>query len=317
MQNLIKIILCFLSLTAFHFTNAQSEYWRLDKTTDIGGHFVQVKGNPIVIQSDLGEVVEFNGSGDGLIVLENPLSHANSFTIEITFKPYSGGGEEQRLLHILDVFEENYVLIELHNNDNEDWSLNTYIESYGLDYTLSGDSLIHPPNEWTHVAITYNEGKMEHYINGEKEQEGTVYYLAMSSGGKIGIGMGMGINQAKRFKGAIHSVRISHGVLPTNEFLSVDNPTTTGQVNQEKVIFDVSPNPITSSGRIKYQLEKPSNVSIKLVNIYGEEIMSLWDGFKNAGVHELPVQRADVIEGMYFVVLNLDNTQLIQKLLIY
>jgi hypothetical protein len=58
--------------------------------------WVRVVGNPQAVSDQAGEAVYFDGVDDGLFLNEMPLSGLPRFTIEVLFKPDSGGKVEQR-----------------------------------------------------------------------------------------------------------------------------------------------------------------------------------------------------------------------------
>jgi hypothetical protein len=75
-------------------------HWTLDNLARIGGHPVTVIGAPHVVDTPLGPAVEFDGTGDGLMIDVNPLAGLERFTVEVLFEPAPYGGEEQRFLHM-------------------------------------------------------------------------------------------------------------------------------------------------------------------------------------------------------------------------
>ena len=178
-----KSILLVLMTFSVSIANAQVDtvLWLVDNLAQIGGNDVQIIGEPKVIETEIGYAVEFDGIDDGLIVDNNPVAEATAFTIEIIFKPYTGGGVEQRFLH-LQQDDNNRILIELRNNNNENWSLDTFIKSGSSSQALLDYSFVHNFDEWHHAALVYKDGTMEHYVNGEKELEGTVDYQVVTFG---------------------------------------------------------------------------------------------------------------------------------------
>ncbi|MFL1012550.1 LamG-like jellyroll fold domain-containing protein [Flavisericum labens] len=309
-----KELLLVLSTLVFFISNAQTTNvtWHVDNLTEIGGSSVQVIGNPQIIETELGKAIEFNGISDGLIVDNNPMAGATAFTVEIIFKPYSGGGTEQRFLHCQQD-DNNRILIELRNNNDENWSLDTFIKSGASNQALLDYSYVHSLDNWMHAALVYKNGTMEHYVNGSKELEGHVNYQEVSSGHTS---LGVRLNQVSWFKGAIHSVKVTHDALPPEEFMTVDKVLGTKESGRIKLFGKISPNPINSTSAFKYQLSQASNISIKIFNTVGSEINSLFNGFQNQGLHELKISRNNLKSGIYFLVINYQNQTTIKKVVI-
>ena len=81
------------------------------------------------------------------------------------------------------------------------------------------------------------------------------------------------------------------------------------------------PNPFNPVTTIRYGLPEPRNVRVTVVNILGQEITELINGWKDIGRHEVVWQGHDrtgkpVASGMYFTVLSDGNKILVQKMLL-
>jgi hypothetical protein len=59
------------------------------------------------------------------------------------------------------------------------------------------------------------------------------------------------------------------------------------------------PNPFNPSTTIRFGLPSPSPVAVKVFNLLGQEVATLFDGRKNAGVHELRFDAANLSAGIY------------------
>ncbi|MEN3322771.1 LamG-like jellyroll fold domain-containing protein [Mariniflexile soesokkakense] len=309
-KSILLILMCLTLLTTHAQVN--TEFWRVDNLSLIGGNNIQVIGNPKIINTEIGDAVEFNGINDGLIVNNHPVSGATAFTIEIIFKPYSGGAIEQRFLH-LQQDDNNRILIELRNNNNANWSLDTFIKSGSSSQALLDYAFVHNLNEWVHAALVFKDGRMAHYINGEKELEGTVNYQVVNSGQTS---LGVRMNQVSWFKGVIHTVKVTHEALNPEGFMEIGENLSVENIEDNQPIIEIVPNPMESYGLLKYKLAESSNISIKLINIYGAEIANVFEGFKSAGTHELEITRNNINTGMYFVVINYMNKNFAQKMIV-
>ncbi|MEJ2546076.1 MAG: hypothetical protein P8Y99_18590 [Calditrichaceae bacterium] len=109
----VSFVIYFTGISYGQETN--SVLWIIDNTTSIAGNSITKLGDPIVIESEVGSAVEFDGVDDGLIVDSNPLAGADSFTVEVIFNPYEADlstNEEQRFIHIQES-DNRRILIEL------------------------------------------------------------------------------------------------------------------------------------------------------------------------------------------------------------
>jgi hypothetical protein len=81
------------------------------------------------------------------------------------------------------------------------------------------------------------------------------------------------------------------------------------------------PNPFNPVTTIRFGLPEPMNVRVTVVNILGQEITELVNGWKDIGRHEVVWQGLDrtgkpVASGMYFTVLSDGNKIIVQKMLL-
>jgi len=67
-------------------SNPDFQIWELKSLKKIGGHKVQVFGNPQVVKTDIGKAIKFDGVDDRILVDNNPIGAAKEFTIEVIFK---------------------------------------------------------------------------------------------------------------------------------------------------------------------------------------------------------------------------------------
>jgi hypothetical protein len=66
---------------------AQSQTtWQIDNHSSIGGHATTVIGDPTVVNTPFGDGMLFDGD-DGLIIDDNPVADAPTFTLEMIFRP--------------------------------------------------------------------------------------------------------------------------------------------------------------------------------------------------------------------------------------
>lgn len=184
--------------------------WGLNGTDEIGGNPVTIFGDPKLISENEGEIVEFNGKDDGLLIGQNPIAEMQEFTIEVDLKPFRGGSEnrEQRFLHIQDPEnEDRRILLELRLIDRDEWYGDWFIKTEKESLTLIDSSFTHPVEEWATMSLEYKNGTVKGFINGYLEVSGEIDYLPVDSKGKTSTGTRM--DQRSWFKGAIREVRFS------------------------------------------------------------------------------------------------------------
>jgi hypothetical protein len=169
----------------------------------------------VIIETSRGRAVEFHGRQDGLIVDSVPLAGAQSFTLEIVFRPDAGGLKEQRFLHLQQNDANDRILIETRLT-GEKWYLDTYIESTKGGLALYEPKNTHPVGRWYSASLVYEKGQMRHYVNGVLEMSGKLAFSPLGEG-KTSIGVRM--NRVFWFKGAIRKVRFTPRVLQPAELL--------------------------------------------------------------------------------------------------
>ena len=190
--------------------------WILSDLIGSKSEDVRVLGNPQVIASPYGKALLFNGSTDGIFLGQMPLADLDRFTIELIMSPRSGGNFEQRYFHCGEV-RGSRVLLELRSTKT-DWYLDAFVKSGDQQKTLIDSTLLHPQDQWVHIAFVVSNGKQETYVNGKKELEGRIAILPLK-GGKTSIGVRQ--NEQSWFKGAIYKIRISPEVLSPGQFLKL------------------------------------------------------------------------------------------------
>jgi hypothetical protein len=177
---------------------------------------VRIAGNPQIMESKFGKVLEFNGIGDGLFLTETPLADLKQFTIEALFYPESGGKFEQRFFHTGEISGDR-VLLEIRTTDI-DWYFDAFVQAGNQKMTLIDPTMLHPLNQWVHVAYVVDHGKLYTYINGQKELEGSIKFSPIKTGMTS---IGVRLNEQSWFKGAISQIRISPKALKPKEFLNL------------------------------------------------------------------------------------------------
>jgi hypothetical protein len=205
--------------------SAQSEgaavLWHLERLDRIAGMAVTVEGTPLVVQTDVGPAIEFNGLTDGLFLDINPLAGLRAFTIEVVFQPAADGPDEQRFLHVEEAKTGNRALIELRMPPGGMWCLDTYLQSGEARLTLIDRTARHDAARWHVAALTYDGRTMAHSVNGVQEQRGAVQFAPLGEG-RTSIGVRQ--NRVSWFKGRIRTIRITPEALPAERLLRAPLP---------------------------------------------------------------------------------------------
>jgi hypothetical protein len=69
-------------------------------------------------------------------------------------------------------------------------------------------------------------------------------------------------------------------------------------------LFPNYPNPFNASTVLRYSLIQPGMVTLKVHNVLGQEVVTLFEGTKQSGVHSITWDASDVSSGIYFARLN-------------
>lgn len=191
-----------------------SVVWNIDSLEQIGGHSVEVLGDPQLIDTPDGPAVEFDGEGDALFLPVHPLAGAEAFTWEVIFRPDSGGGAEQRFFHLQEDGSETRLLFETRLVEGG-WYLDAFANS-GESVPLVVPEKLYALDEWHHIAQTYDGTVYRAYVNGELQESAEIALLPQSAGRTS---IGVRINLVDYFKGAVRQARFTERALAPSEFL--------------------------------------------------------------------------------------------------
>jgi len=189
--------------------------WVLANLTEKMPSGTKTVGNPEIVNCRYGKAVDFNGSTDVIFLENNPLSGLTSFTIEVLFMPASGGSFEQRFLHFGET-QGDRVLLELRATETH-WYFDAFIAAGDEKCTLIDPNRLHPLDEWYHVAYVIDNGKLETWINGKKELEGSVV-LNPVKGTRTSLGARQ--NEVSWFKGLIYRIKVTAEALTPDKFIN-------------------------------------------------------------------------------------------------
>jgi hypothetical protein len=217
-SSLVILALALLCAAPARAARPGAVIWKIDNLRRIGGHAVNVIGDPRVIETPHGRAVLFDGARDGLLIESNPIEGARAFTVEAVIRPDAGGGAEQRWLHIQETAADNRVLLETRLRGDV-WFLDTFIKHGDRRLTLFDEPFPHPAGAWRRVALVYDGAVMRNYVDGREELSGALAVGPLAAG-RTSVGVRQ--NRVHWFKGAISELRFTPRALAPREFLSKD-----------------------------------------------------------------------------------------------
>lgn len=81
-------------------------------------------------------------------------------------------------------------------------------------------------------------------------------------------------------------------------------------------LYQNYPNPFNPSTTIKYSLPIAENIQIRVVNILGQLVSIIKNGYQSAGMHEVVFNGDNLSSGVYFVLLTTGNKTLTKKIML-
>ncbi len=192
--------------------------WNLASMNDSAQVPLVRSGNPATIQTPHGHAVFFDGVSDGFFLDHNPLASLDAFTLEVLFRPDSGGLPEQRFLHMGEMNRDR-VMLETRLTPGNEWYLDAHIRSGDSALTFIDKEKLLPLGLWYHVAVVVRDGQMEVFVNGKSELRGGIPFKAFA-GGRTSLGVRQ--NKKYWFKGAIGRIRITPACLQVEDFIRME-----------------------------------------------------------------------------------------------
>ncbi|MBI5474863.1 MAG: hypothetical protein HY961_21185 [Ignavibacteriae bacterium] len=298
-------------------TDTMTTTWILDRIDSLGGRATSALPDwPSLVETPHGRSASFDGVNDAFLLQCNPLGSANSFTIEVFFRPDTAGGNEQRFIHIRNSANDNRrVLLETRLLPDRRWVFDTFIRSDISSLTLIDSTRRFSGATWHHVALTFANDTMRQYVDGAELLAGRVLYQPIDINGRISIGARQ--DPRSWFRGLIRMIRISRRALAPAEFYI---PTTS--VDEERQskpqgfkLHQNFPNPFNPTTNIFYTLtpfsllpqgewvgEPPRSgvrVTLKIYDLLGREVATLLDRAEEPGEHSLVFNAANLSTGAY------------------
>lgn len=85
---------------------------------------------------------------------------------------------------------------------------------------------------------------------------------------------------------------------------------------EEAQLFQSYPNPADNQATIRFELLKSGDITLNMINIYGQEVMRIAEGNFATGTHEIDINTAKLAPGVYYYNLRSGDTMLTNKMVI-
>ncbi len=174
------------------------------------------------------------------------------------------------------------------------------LRCWGKDLQIGGGVSIGVEGNYSRQAyVNVNKKEWTFYQSSEK--------LFCPAGKKIMLSMGAG--------GIISSSMLVDKL----EVVRVDNVTSVSDKVKNTAsfyLFQNYPNPFNPSTRIRYEILKGSKVVIKIFNLLGSELMTLYDSYQEAGKYEIQWNGLNFPSGTYFYVIKAGNSYQAKKMIL-
>ncbi|MBN1181967.1 MAG: T9SS type A sorting domain-containing protein [Bacteroidales bacterium] len=296
-----------LTILTFIFINSYSqisETWFLDSLDFMEGHSITVFGDPLVVSTDSGPAIEFNGSPDQLKVDANPIGTAKEFTVEMVFKPVYTT-EEPRVLHIGDPSGSGErVMMEIRISGDTAWYLDGFINTDAGGLTLIDANLIHPLDVWAHVAVTYKNDTFRTFVNGVQELKGYINYNSDILAETDITSIGSRMNSKNYFSGQISTIKVTQKAL----FISEEDTTSGGDDTTHVISLAYNetpdilmyPNPAHDALNIEFESIESTDVTFVLFDILGSQKMVIRESVIK-GSNKITINVSHLNDGIYFL----------------
>lgn len=171
-----------------------------------------------------------------------------------------------------------------------------FVVSWGEAYDVDGDSVryvwqLASTQEFGDILMSGDVGASTKYETDYEQMAG----LLVETGLKMGASLSL-----------FHRVIASDGALSTSsdaaEVTLVRGALTStqdGSLPDQLALHQNYPNPFNPSTTIRYALPEASNVSLRVYNALGAEVMTLVSGQQFAGEHEITLDASDLASGIY------------------
>ncbi|MEI6123984.1 MAG: T9SS type A sorting domain-containing protein [Bacteroidota bacterium] len=121
------------------------------------------------------------------------------------------------------------------------------------------------------------------------------------------------------YQGTLNNCSTCHGYTPSGSgphglFASVIEYKPT--VKSETVLYDIFPNPVSSTANISFLLGDKAKVVLQIINNAGQRVRLLLEQSLNQGEYHVNIKTNDLAAGTYYYTLRVGSTQFTKKMLI-
>ena len=93
-------------------------------------------------------------------------------------------------------------------------------------------------------------------------------------------------------------------------------PTNLYQLNKENLNFSVAPNPVVNESTISFNITEGGNAIVKISDVLGKDVAVIQNGYLSVGEHKFGLKKSDFSSGLYFVNINMNGVNLVEKIVI-
>ena len=123
--------------------------------------------------------------------------------------------------------------------------------------------------------------------------------------------------------GAAQTISLQPGeyhVYVNRNVTNIVSPVTDIIYNGKRIRLHVFPNPVRHQATIEYELPETGKVDLRLVNISGQQVANIYEGFKVKGIYRISLSQLQGLyklpAGTYFLQLEFGPRKLVQKLVL-
>ena len=182
-------------------------------------------------------------------------------------------------------------------------------------------------NEWSFIVGTYDGTMMRLYVNGNLEETLSVSGSLNENNNVLLLGTRLRLT-SDTFEGILDDIRIYNKALSEGEIkelYSFNTSISNEEINSITSAYQLNqnfPNPFNPSTTISYVLPKKEQVSLKVYNVFGQEVTTLLDHVMIIpGVQKVIWEGTDkngdkVASGIYFYLLKTDTYSMTKKMIL-
>ena len=312
-------------------------YWKLDEFGSVNTFRDSYSNNnasaadtsrPVQDSGIVNQARKFN-SNSGITVPENKVfdwSAHTSFTIELWVKI----PKPEKFTHVFIGKTINTSKADWYIGYKDDKTVFSVADSNGIETNLEGTMII-SGGKWHHIAAIRNDSLevLQLYVDGKRDAIQSTFFISdFKNKGPITIGY---FNNSFHFEGSLDEIALYGRALNEDEIKQhynnglqgkgyCDLSTTDVIVNNKEpnsyILNQNYPNPFNPSTIIKFGLPEAADVNLIVYNVLGQRVMTLTDGFLNAGYHSVIFNANNLTSGVYIYKLQTPNFIQTKKMLL-